>query len=365
MHSPRTVLLNLHVALIACHCLLGSPMLTMAQTANESERAGDRFENVSALTNIPADQMGKVMNMMSAALGVNCSYCHAGTDFAKEGHPHKDIAREMLEMTLSLNREHFGGKAIITCTTCHQGKMQPVSTLPLDPLRLAAEPKPSSTSPEKAPAIPDADRILANYIQALGGEARLAAVKSRHVAGQRIEPDGRMEPEELWQNVEGLSRMQTLYGDLAVIEGFDGQAAWKQAAQNSIQLKPDEAEQVQTEVGVAFPTTLKTYYKDLTAGEPMWNGDHWLHVLLATRRSGLKETLVFDSRSGLLVERTASVPTVLGMFQHRIDYSDYQAFEGIQVPTTIRFAIPNITWTRRITTVTFNPTLAEAHFRRP
>jgi hypothetical protein len=312
---------------------------------------------------MPADQMGKVMNMMSAALGVNCSHCHAGTDFAKEGLPHKDTARDMLEMTFSLNREHFGGKTIITCYTCHQGKTQPVSTLPLDPSRLVAESKPSPASAETAPATPDADRILTNYIQALGGETRLAAIKSRHVVGQRIEPDGRKEPEELWQTTEGLSRMVTLYGDLAVIEGFDGQAAWKQAAKNSIELKPDEAEQVQTEVGVAFPTTLKTYYTDWTAGEPIWKESRWLHVILATRRSGLKETLVFDSHSGLLLERTASVPTVLGMFQHRIDYSDYQVIEGIQVPTTIRFAIPNITWTRRITAVTFNPALADDHFR--
>jgi hypothetical protein len=215
MHSLRIVLLNLLVALIAYHCLSGSQGGLLAQTADESERAGDRFGNVSALTNMPADQMGKVMNIMSAALGVNCSHCHTGTDFAKEGLPHKDIARDMLEMTLSLNREHFGGKAIITCYTCHQGKTQPVSTLPLDPSRLVAESKLSSTSVETAPATPDAARILANYIQALGGEARLAAIKSRHIVGQRIEPDGRREPEELWQNLEGLSRMQTLYGDIA------------------------------------------------------------------------------------------------------------------------------------------------------
>ncbi len=337
---------------------------TVSQTAAEFERAGDRFENVSALSDMPADQMGKVMNMMSAALGVNCNYCHVGTDFAKEQAPHKDVAREMLEMTLSINREHFGGKTTVTCYTCHRGQAVPDPTVSLAPLQLSAEANRSPTLSTEAPSSPDTAGILANYIRALGGADRIAAIKSRHVIGQRIEPDGRTEPEQLWQTAAGKTRMQTLYGDLAVIEGYDGQSAWKQAAQSSIPLKPDEAEQIQTEVGIAFPLSLREYYTDLTASEPQWLDERWLHVILATRRSGIRETLYFDSRTGLLVQRIASVPTVLGQFQHRVDYSDYKAIDGLQVPTTIRFAVPNITWTRKVTSVTYNPELAEDHFSR-
>ena len=51
------------------------------------ETAGEKFKSIKVLNDMPADQMGKVMNMMSASLGVNCAFCHASNDgdFAQEG----------------------------------------------------------------------------------------------------------------------------------------------------------------------------------------------------------------------------------------------------------------------------------------
>ncbi|MEZ6137819.1 MAG: c-type cytochrome [Pirellulaceae bacterium] len=125
MHSIQPVLLQSRWAAVFPWLALVMPNAACSQTTAEFERAGDRFENVSALGDMPADQMGKVMNMMSAALGVNCSYCHADTNFAQEQVGHKDVAREMLEMTLSINRERFGGKTTVTCHTCHRGQPVP------------------------------------------------------------------------------------------------------------------------------------------------------------------------------------------------------------------------------------------------
>ena len=44
------------------------------------ETAGQKFKSIKVLNDMPADQMGKVMNMMSASLGVNCAFCHASND---------------------------------------------------------------------------------------------------------------------------------------------------------------------------------------------------------------------------------------------------------------------------------------------
>ena len=73
---------------------------------------------------MPADQMGKVMNMMSASLGVNCKFCHASNDgdYEKEGFEHKDIARQMLKMTFEMNKNYFESRPEINCSTCHQGR---------------------------------------------------------------------------------------------------------------------------------------------------------------------------------------------------------------------------------------------------
>ncbi|MBA2621457.1 MAG: photosynthetic reaction center cytochrome c subunit, partial [Acidobacteria bacterium] len=56
------------------------------------ETAGQRFKNIKVLTDMPADQMGKVMNLMSASLGVNCNFCHVENDFAKDGKEEKEAA---------------------------------------------------------------------------------------------------------------------------------------------------------------------------------------------------------------------------------------------------------------------------------
>ena len=46
------------------------------------ETAGQKFKKIKVLNDMPADQIGKVMNLFSAGLGVNCNYCHVGEDFA-------------------------------------------------------------------------------------------------------------------------------------------------------------------------------------------------------------------------------------------------------------------------------------------
>ena len=191
-----------------------------AQWNQDKKDAGSKFKNVTVLAQMPADQMGKVMNMMSASLGVNCSFCHEGTNFAKEGIGQKDAGRKMISMTLGINNEFFEGKAEVNCNTCHQGKTIPTSSISLN----------------RAPVIPGIknnqphinftpDEILEKHIQSIGGRKKLESIKSRHVIAKRLEPHGGREPEELWQTATGLTRMVTHYGKVTVVEGFDGTQA--------------------------------------------------------------------------------------------------------------------------------------------
>jgi hypothetical protein len=74
-----------------------------------------------------------------AGLGVGCGFCHAehpgshSLDYASDAKPEKNIARNMLRMTLGLNKRFFlakhpmlGDPALaVTCTTCHRGTPHP------------------------------------------------------------------------------------------------------------------------------------------------------------------------------------------------------------------------------------------------
>ena len=84
--------------------------------------------------------MNKVMvGEFEDALGVSCGFCHAsnkdndGLDYASDAKPEKQIARQMLRMTLNLNRDYFKidtpmvgtGNVVVTCNTCHKGETFP------------------------------------------------------------------------------------------------------------------------------------------------------------------------------------------------------------------------------------------------
>ena len=75
-----------------------------------------------------------------------------------------------------------------------------------------------------------------------------------------------------------------------------------------------------------------------------------------------RERLYFDAQSGLLVRRVASAPTILGLFQYQVDYADYKDFGGVKLPTEIKFAVPNIRWTRKVLEVKNNVVIDDLRF---
>ncbi len=126
-------------------------IVTKGNTQTKTETAGQKFKSIKVLNDMPADQMGKVMNMMSASLGVNCAFCHASNDgdFEKEGFEHKDIARNMLKMTFEMNKNYFEGRPEVSCNTCHQGRAHPQSNIiskPTDVEKRPAQPEKKANS---------------------------------------------------------------------------------------------------------------------------------------------------------------------------------------------------------------------------
>ncbi|MCY2981101.1 MAG: photosynthetic reaction center cytochrome c subunit family protein [Planctomycetota bacterium] len=341
------------ISLVFATIFASNDCLVFAQTA------GEKFKNVNVLTAIPAEHMGKVMNMMSASLGVNCSYCHEGTNFAKENVGHKDDARKMLTMTLGINNAHFEGKPSVSCYTCHRGNTNAASTIPLD----------STTATKALPSHPASqstvEAVLQKHIEALGGREKLESIKTRHIVAQRVEPNGQSEPEELWQTSGGQSRMVTKYGKVAVVEVFDGKETWKSVNDRMIDLKLDEVEQIRREALVAWGLNLESIRSMLEYKHVEQIGDRNAHLIARKTAGNLDERLYFDVESGLLIRRICSVPTVLGAFEYQVEYNDYQVMSDFLQPTKIRFAVPNITWTRQVIAVEINPNINSTLFQKP
>ncbi len=336
--------------------------VSKGETQTQIETAGQKFKSIKVLNEMPADQLGKVMNMMSASLGVNCAFCHASnvSDFEKEGFEHKDTTRRMIEMTFELNEKYFDGRPEINCNTCHQGFPVPRSAIALTPNTRPSRP----AQPENKPLV---EEILAKYEKALGGRANLAKITSRQIKARRIEPDGKtFEAEEILQK-GGKMAVTTVYpskqyGDYVVREIFDGERVLKLGNGAEIELKADETEQIRREAQIFANPNLKAVYNELIFDSLQKINGKDAFILVGRTAENNEEKLFFDVTSGFLIRRTASTPTVLGEFIYQVDYADYKNFGGVKLPSLIKFAVPNIRWTRKVLDVKNNVTIDDAMF---
>jgi hypothetical protein len=330
-----------------------------AQT--KAETAEQRFKSIRVLNDMPADQLGKVMNMMSASLGVNCAFCHASNDgdYEKEGIEHKDTARKMIKMMFDLNKVNFNGRPEINCNTCHHGVSHPQPGFPLTPA------VPVGERPKQPERKPTTDEIIARYETAVGGKSNLARVTSRQIKANRIEPDGKTtEAETIW--LKGGKYVSDLfYGSYVVTEMFDGSEGLKFGNFEPIRLKADEAEQIKREGQLFWPADLKLIYPKMDYRAVDRIDGREVYLMTATTETGVRERLAFDVLTGFLVRRTAATPTVFGNFIYQVDYSDYKKYGGVKMPTTMHYAVPHISWTRKILDVKTNVPIDDAKFIAP
>jgi hypothetical protein len=70
-------------------------------------------------------QIRQVMQTFTAALGVQCTYCHVQGNYASDENAKKETARRMIHMTQMINGQFPDGKLLVSCYTCHRGEAQP------------------------------------------------------------------------------------------------------------------------------------------------------------------------------------------------------------------------------------------------
>ncbi len=308
------------------------------------------FQNVVALEDMPAEQMGKVMNIMSEALGVSCAHCHAGYDFAKEDAPHKAEARRMIEMTLKLNRDYFQGRSVVSCVTCHQGHTKPPDAS-LSATQLAQVATSDARLIENKAQPPATDisvrTILDRYLQATGEPKNVTQDAIRKLKGQRIEPDGRREQEDVTLTFPSQWEQITYYGALPVSERFMAGTVQKKAGDRLIELKPDEAAQIRIEALIALGQLPAIF--DTWSLLPSVDIDGQAMAVLKATEGSMTHLFYFDQQKGLLTRRSTATPTILGAYVIEAIYADYQMIDGWQVATKTKFRMPSIHWERVLT----------------
>lgn len=356
-------------------CLIAGTVLAIAQGEAQSEpqktepaqkTAEQVFKNIQALKGMPADQLVPSMQYFSAALGVQCSFCHVSAPAftpEKDDKDEKKTARTMIAMVQSINQANFKGRPEVGCATCHGGRSNPVSLPPLGDERPQSA---RQANREGGAQLPSADQVLENYYTAVGGKAALEKITSRVTRGSLNTPQGKLQF-EIDQKVPSMFLVSvTLPGGGAYQEGFNGSSAWRKGDRGPAgELSGPEL--AVARVGARFfdpelaPAANSVSPRVISE---TWNG-HDCYVLRETAPDGIFERLYFDKQSGLLVRRVVIERTLFGLLPNNWDFSDYRDVNGVKVPFTIVRGRWDGGFTFNAVSVQLNVPVEDAKFQKP
>jgi hypothetical protein len=381
---------------IAVAGLIGG--LTAAQTAPQEKPllAEQVFKNVQVLRGIPVDDFLGTMGIMAAALQFDCSDCHvaAGTekvDWAADT-PRKQMARVMVTMVATINKNNFGGRQLVTCWTCHRNRDKPLVTPVMATIYGTPTVEPDDIIVQ-APGAPSAESILDRYIEAAGGAQRLAGLTSFVGKGTSVSfggfgGDGAVEivaqaPDKRATII--VFKEATGRGDQ--IRTYDGRTGWLRTPLNVLgefQLTGTDLDGARVDAQLSFPGQIKQMLTNVRTGPPTTITDlpapfsqsvlqqgvpseqaHVVDVVQGTGPRGLLVTLYFDRQSGLLLRELRYGSSPIGRIPTQIDFADYRDVNGIKLPFRITFAWLDGRDSIILNDITTNVPIDQAKFGRP
>jgi len=329
------------VAAVAVGCLLAAVTLRGQAPAARPPLAEEVFKNVQVLRGLPVNEFMGTMGIFSASLGMSCEDCHRSGDsswanYATES-PRKQMARAMVTMMATINKQHFGGRQVITCFSCHRGADRPKPTPNLATLYGAPPPEDPRDVIEPASGAPTADAVFDKYLTAVGGAARAAALTSFTATGTSTGygPDSEPQRFDLAAKTpnQRAAIVRSTDGDRATV--FDGRSGWIAAPHRPVDvlaLGGADLDGLRIDAELAFPSRIKQVAGQWRVGAASVIGDREVQVVQGTGSGGALVTLWFDAESGLLLRQVRYVPSPVGRLPTQVDYADYRDVAGVKVP---------------------------------
>jgi outer membrane lipoprotein-sorting protein len=346
-------------------------------------------KNIKVLTGMPESQLIPVMNFFAASMGRRCNYCHVNNqgqwDYAADAKPEKTAAREMVKLVMDINKTTERLKLDpVSCYTCHRGRTSPQS-IPALPLPVPS-PAPNAggpsgqtpggstpnaspqASPAATPALPSADEIFSKYAAALGGLAAIDKLKSRTTKGTVTQANGNSFQFELSQAAPDKFYLLVTTPQGTIERGFNGQVGWEKTARGVREVTGTELINFKAANGLFSLLKLKEQYSKPPRVRKDKLGDRDVYIVDGTTIENRRMRLYFDATSGLLLRRTTTMPTMIGIIPDQIELEDYREADGLKFPFTARAAaleVGNPTSTRTFTELKLNVPVDDSKFNMP
>ena len=323
-----------------------------------------KYKNIQVLNGIPASQMRPMMNYISAALGVNCAFCHVKNgdqwEFEKDDVNHKKIARKMIRMTMDINKNSFEGRTQVSCFTCHRGEEHTVGIPPLPRVPLVETPRSNETRPTP-------QQVLAKYTEAIGSKEAIEKIKTRVIKGVSVAANGQSFPLEIQFASPEKFSMSVSLPQGATTQKLNGNEGWIKNAREDRAMDGLDILRAKSLAWSLEPLQIKEPYPQMAVGgvEKINGRDNQIvRMALPNKR---RAVFYFDKETGLLSRRVITTDTPIGVDSEQTDYDDYREVDGVKVPHMIKTSyLDNVySSTRKFSEIKNNAQIDETQFKAP
>ena len=360
---------------VAAVCLLIVSMGGRAVSAQEPstpQMTEDVFPSVALLRGIPVDTFFETMGMFAAAMGNDCTFCHASEayfDLAAFGTPTPRIqrARQMIVMMNALNETYFAGENRVTCFTCHGG-----NNFPREESILSLQYGPPVENPNDRDfptyEVESADQVFDKYIAAIGGAEQVAALTSFTATGTYSGFDTAFAevPVEVAANAQNQNAMvvQMFNGPSSRI--YDGVAGWMSGPDVPVPLLTltgGNLGRARSQAVVSFPAGIRDAFSEWRVGRTDID-EQEVRIVQGSNGDEALVNLYFDG-PGLLVRMVTWTGTPAGIVPTQIDYSDYRDVAGVMLPFSWTVTQTYMQMTVSLSEIQPNVAIDAARFAQP
>jgi len=337
---------------------------SVAQQKSSGEKtAAQIYKNIQVLKDLRASELDGVMNFMCAALGVGCTYCHTNP-WESDQKTAKIAARRMIQMTRSINVEHFSGNPAITCYTCHRGQHNSVPNPPIDIAFTNASVDESGTVKV---ALTPTNEVIDKYLRAVGDASAIASMKTCVSKGSETTTNRMTPPKtvsiEIVQAAPDKLLIARRSASGTTTEGFDGVKGWSRDERGTSEIKDSALDRTKKEADFVRYLKIKDTYPQMRVLGKENIDAREVFVVGATSREGDRDKLYFDVASGLLVRKSSAFRTAFGSIPEVMDFSDYRDLSGVKLPFTIRWSRPPFAYVRNFSEIKVNSLIDPLRFR--
>lgn len=334
-----------------------------------SDDADKPYKNVHYLMHLTRPQLHIEMSFIRGSLGVHCDFCHVvdkeGWKWDSDDKPTKNMARKMIGMVLEINRATFNGEPVVTCYTCHQGKMRPNG---LPPLPQPAPPYPTVV-PDSGLVDIAPQQILDRYVQATGGRSRSVITNANTLILKGTTDETwkrKVVPLEIYYKAPNKWLIVILDPNGTLTQAFDGAHGWTQEGVKVSAMSDREvAFFLDTVTSLQFfpapPSSQEMKVRKIKID------DRDVFALEYQISDGLAENYYFDAQTNLLIRKSRFTRSPLGTIPEEINYLDYKQLDGANIPHTLQsnYMDPWIGGTRKFADVQVNAPVDDAKFQMP